>query len=405
MSKEIRSTAAQPAKNSGNQFPSRLIFIAVVTRVFIDTSVQIFFPYLGFIAQGVNTSERLLSRLIGLRSFTGLLSPIFGNIADRHGYRLVMSGGLLASGVGYLIVAASSSWPVMAAGLFLAGIGTFAFGPNLSAYLSGQLPFHLRSRGLGMVEYAWALAGILGLSLIGWLIELTNWRVPFVILGVVLLIASGLYQLLPAAESRSQQRKKPASSSITSFFDMGHNARSTWSVMAAGFCIGIAGFSLLISHGVWLQNTFGLSAGNLGVVAFFLGLSDLLGSGLVSLIGDRLGKRRSVLIGSTLGLIGYLMLPLFETTLIMAVIGIFIARSSFEFSIVGNMILLSEQAPDRRGKALTLGASFSLLGSVLASFLAVELLNMFGILGISLFGASTFTAAIFLTRAFVRESA
>lgn len=388
------------------RFPGRLIFIAIVTRIFVDTSVQIFFPFLGFIAQGINTSEQLLSRLVGLRAITGLLSPIFGHIADQRGYRLVMSGGLLASGIGYLIVGASRTWQLMAVGLFLAGLGTFAFGPNLSAYLSGQLPFQWRSRGLGMVEYAWALAGIIGLSTIGWLIEWTNWRVPFFILGAILIVASGLYQLLPATEDKHPQSSPTIpSGSLRIFFDLGSNARSTWAVIGAGFFIGTAGFSLLLTHGVWLQTSFGLSPGDLGVIAFFLGLADLIGSGLVSLIGDRVGKRRSVIGGSAVAVAGFLLLPLFSGTLIAAAAGIFVARSAFEFSIVANMILLSEQAPDQRGKVLTLGAAISLLGSVLASLFAIDLLNAASIRGISLVGAAMLLGSVVLIRGFARESA
>lgn len=403
MNNQPNTPSTPPA---GSTFPGRLIFIGVATRIFIDTSVQIFFPYLGFIAQGINASEQLLSRLVGLRALTGLLSPVFGNIADRRGYRLVMSLGLLSGGVGYLIVGLSRSWPMMAVGLFLAGIGTFAFVPNLSAYLSGQLPFQWRARGLGMVEYAWALAGIVGLSGIGWLIEWTSWRVPFFILGAILIVASALYQLLPATKGAAR-RERPSTGRwwVSDFFDLGANARSAWVVMIGGLCIGIAGFSLLLVHGIWLQSTFGLSAGELGGVAFVLGFSDLVGSGLVSLIGDRLGKRRSVLLGAAAAVVGFLTLPVISVTLTTAVVGIFIARSSFEFALVGNIILLSEQAPEQRGKVLTLGSAIGLLGSVLASFFAIDLYQAFGITAIGIVGAAALLLAIALVGLMGRESA
>lgn len=394
--------APRPAED---KFPGRLIFIAVITRTFIDTSVQIFFPFLGFIAQGANTSEQLLSRLVGLRALTGLLSPVFGNIADRHGYRLVMSFGLFSAAIGYIIVGLSRSWQVLAIGLFFAGVGTFAFGPNLSAYLSGLLPFRWRSRGLGMVEYAWALAGILGLSGIGWLIEWTSWRVPFYLLGGILLAASALYQLLPATEAVRVSRPPTGRFWVNDFFDLGPNARSAWAVMLTGMGIGIAGFSLLLTHGVWLQKSFGLSPGELGGVAFFLGISDLAGSGMVSLVGDRLGKRRSVLFGSAISAAGFLVLPLFGATLISAVVGIFIARSLFEFAIVSNMVLLTEQAPDQRGKVLTLGSAIGLLGSVFSSFFAIDLFNAYGIGGVGTVGAVTLLAAAGLVLFAARESA
>ena len=55
-------------------------------------------------------------------------------------------------------------WMVVA-GMMLAGLGIGIFVPNLQAYVSGKLPYTLRARGLGMIEYSWALTGII-LSLI-----------------------------------------------------------------------------------------------------------------------------------------------------------------------------------------------------------------------------------------------
>ena len=47
------------------------------------------------------------------------------------------------------------------------GLGIACFVPNLHAYLSARLPYSLRARGLGMVEYSWALTGIIGAVALG----------------------------------------------------------------------------------------------------------------------------------------------------------------------------------------------------------------------------------------------
>ncbi|MCB9118223.1 MAG: MFS transporter [Caldilineaceae bacterium] len=89
------------------------------------------------------------ARLVGLRSAMGIFSPFSGAIADRHGYRLVIRVALLANAAGYLLLAfATAPWMVVA-GMMLAGLGIGIFVPNLQAYVSGKLPYHLRAAALG----------------------------------------------------------------------------------------------------------------------------------------------------------------------------------------------------------------------------------------------------------------
>jgi predicted MFS family arabinose efflux permease len=74
-----------------------------------------------------------------------------------------------------------------------------SFVPTLQAYLGASLPFAQLARGMGMLEYSWALTGIVGLSLMGLLIAATNWRVPFFVLSVGLVVALFIFRTLPPA--------------------------------------------------------------------------------------------------------------------------------------------------------------------------------------------------------------
>ena len=62
---------------------------------------------------------------------------------------------------------------------------------------------------------------------------------------------------------------------------------------------------LMIAHGAWLQEQYGLTPALLGCVAFVFGWFDLAASVSVSLFTDRIGKRRSVMLGIIGSLIGY----------------------------------------------------------------------------------------------------
>ena len=113
----------------------------------------------------------------------------------------------------------------------------------------------------------------------------------------------------------------------------------------------------------------------------WLGFADIVGSVSVSLLGDRVGKRRSVIGGPILGSFFFALLPFWTGGLAIVVIGIFLARSLFEFSIVSYLVLASEQAPEHRGKMLTLRSAFSLIATFASVRLGPQLYEAFGVPG------------------------
>lgn len=387
---------------------NRLILIGLLTRLVTDTAVQLFFPFLPVIAEGLRTTSVAAGRLVSLRSAMGLFSPAFGYQAYLRGYRTVMRFGLLLAAVGYLIVGLSNTLWLAAMGMVLGGLGTFAFAPILQAYLSARLPFHRRARGLGTVEYAWALAGIVGLYLAGLLIEVLGWRAPLFVLSGLLLVAFVGYGRLPTARhvKPPETSKIPFSwHSIFVFFDLGQNKRSARVALVVVSLNMMAAMNVFISYGTWLNREYSLGAVALGTVAFIMGVADLSGSVLMSLTGDKFGLRRSVIVGSSLACLGYGLLPVLNQGLVMAVLGLIVARFAFEFTVVGLIALVSEQAPAYRGKMMTLAAAAALLGSSTAGLIGPWVYDRFQVLGLSLISASIIGVSIILLHFFVRDRA
>jgi predicted MFS family arabinose efflux permease len=370
----------------------RLIGLGVITRLITDTAVQFFFPFLPIIAEGLNTSNVTVGRLVSLRSFMGMSSPLFGILADRRGYRFVMRLGLLMAGLGYLGVGLSQTVWQAALSIMLAGLGTFSFVPTLVAYLSSRLPYNRRGLGLGILEYAWAMAGIGGLFLMGLLIEATSWREPLLLLGGGLLIAAWVYGRLPARSHSEKVEQASRSSTMAptriigwrQFLDLGENGRSAWFSIIANGLVMFAAMNFFINYGSWLQQEYGLGAAALGQVALILGVADLVGSVLVSIASDRLGQRRSVISGAVLAGLCFLLLPSLNVALPPVLAGLLLARFGFEYAFVSNMALMSEQIPEQRGKMLTLGAAFSLMGTTVAGLIGPLLLEQTGLAGLTM---------------------
>jgi len=388
--------------------------LGITTRFLVDTVSQIFNPFLTIFASGLGISAVTLGQLLGLRSIMGLTAPAIGAMADQYGYRRMMQIMLLFMVVGTLLIGSSPGLPLAIPGIILMGIGLAGFVPTLHAYLSARLPYAKRARGLGMLEYSWALAGIFGLYLVGQLIAISHWRVPLFVLAAglaVMLVALGTLPPVQVQPGHSPTLFPPSKSvdrplaRLRAFFRLGERARSAYAAIIADMLLFFAGMQLFVTYGAWLNLDYGLGAAALGTVALILGCFDLLASITVSLFTDRIGKLRSVILGTAGVLLGYAMLPFLNHSLIGAVIGIAFTRTAFEFGLVSQISLISEQLPAQRGKMISLAAAFVLSGGTIASLAGPWLYTTQGITALCWTGIGATALALVLLITQVDEGA
>ena len=392
----------------------RLMSISISARLLIDTVTQLFNPFLTIFAMGMGVDVITLGRLLSLRLITGISTPILGALADRHGYRRIMRLALVTVSAGLLLVAISKGMVLLIVGMIALGIGQAGFVPTLQAYLSARLPYAIRARGLGILEYSWALAGIIGLFLVGQLIERVDWRAPLFVLSGGLLFIWLLFGLLPAAQSTSQRHaatQPPLDPSpgrtklrqFAQFFDLGASSRSAYGVIFAGALLFFTGIQLTVVYSIWLTDDYGLGAAALGSVALLIGCFDLVASVSVSIFTDRMGKRRSVILGVVGTAISYALLPFLNSSLAMIIVGIALTRGFFEFGLVSFLSLLSEQVPEQRGKLMSLGSAVVMVGGALANLTGPWLYVQVGVGGLSVTALAALVVSWILLVTLVRE--
>ena len=445
----VSSTADRPPRAEASRSFSRfrhILAACVATRIVVDTSVQLFYSFLQIIALGMALDVVVLGRLMSLRSAVGLSAPLFGSAADRYGYLRVMRLALVLAAAGTFLLGSGAGFWSVVAGMVLSGVGLTGFLPTVLAYISAQLPFAQRARGIGILEYSWALAGILGLSLIGLLFDRFSWQLPFIVLGVAILASWALLGFLPKVprgadpslagvgaengpdqgvvageegdtEVNLEKRVTPiltlhlsrlvsgAARRIAGLFDLGPNRLSAYMVIGANCLFLFSQGHVLIAHGVWLQTEYGLTAAALGLVALLQGAADLAGAVLVSLIADRVGKKVSFQAGILGSALVYLSLPIVNVGLLPVVAALLLMRFTFEYGLVSAIALVSEQAPDRRGKVMSLAVAINLLGSTLTGFTGPWMYTQFGVWGLGLVSGVCTLAAFVLLTVWGRESA
>jgi predicted MFS family arabinose efflux permease len=288
-----------------------------------------------------------ITSLIAINLATGILSPLFGPLSDRWGYRTMMLASLGLVAVGMLAGGLLPFYGVIMLALFLAGLGKSIFDPALQAYLGKIVPYHRRGLAIGLVELGWSGSSLVGVPLIGLLIASVGWQSPFIILGfLTILSAIALRKLIPA-ESR-QPAKTVASIHFRQIWPELRRERAALGLLAFSFFIGLANDNFFIIYGAWLEQAFVLSIVALGLASSVIGAAELVGEGLTASIADRLGLKRSIISGLALSVLSYLLLPLLGHTLPLALLGLFIIFLTFEFAIVTTISLATEVLPGAR---------------------------------------------------------
>ena len=390
------SESTQPDRETSTP---RLLGIGLGTRFLVDTAKQMFGPFLSIFAAGFGMDIVALGQLLSVRSVVGITAPVFGALADRIGYRRVLQAELLLSAAGMFLIGASRSLWALVLGMILTGVGTSAFVPTLQAYLSERLSYSRRARGLGIVEYAWALSNLVGLFAMGYVLKWADWRAPFYILGAALAASALLFRGgndVQHRTTREASNGRSLAARVRDFVSFRANGASAWAAILVMGLLIFAGMNVSMVYGAWLQGEYRLDAAALGATAVAVGAADLCASVLVSLGVDRLGKRRSVLGGMGLLLLALALLPVLNRGLALALAGIALMRFSFEFSVVSLIPLLSEQSAADRGKVLSLSTVLGLAGGTVASITGPWAYTRHGVGGLAVLSIAATLAAIAL---------
>jgi len=357
----------------GLQFISTMFLI----RLIVITGLRMVYPFIPQISAGLGLTVVGFSWLIFIRSMLGLTGPFFGILADRYGRRRIMAAGLLAQSLGLAGVALSWQWWSIGP-IILLGFGATAFLPIQFAYISDLVTYEKRGRAMATVDMSYAITGIVFLPIAGWLIYTLGWRAPFLILALASLIAAAIIWFrFPTVEK--QMHIELPWSTILGFVHKPNVLAS----MAVGMLLLFAASCSMTIWGIWLSDDFGLDAAALGLVATGISLAELAGIVLSALFIDRIGKRRGSQIGLVLTAIAFLILPLSQDSLFLAVLMLIGLGGTLEFTTISLFSLYSEQLPQARAMMFSLVGLGIAIGMALGSPVTVVLWEQVGLEAVS----------------------
>jgi predicted MFS family arabinose efflux permease len=349
-------------------------------RTILNTAHRMVYPFLPIFARGLGVDISTMSLLMTGRSLIGATSPLFAPIADRRGRKFGMLLGTVIFTLGVGLVAIYPNIWTLAIALLLAVLGKYMFDPSMQAYFGDRIPYAQRGTALAITEVSWSMAFIIGVPVVGFLIDKFGWSAPFpffTILGLVIFFV--IWRIIPDEDPHHE---------LTSNSGDGYRAVFSSVPALAGISIVMcasAGNELInVIFGAWLEDSFGLRIAALAGASAVIGISELSGEGLVAFTTDRLGKPLALTIGLVGNALAAILLPFIGQTQVGALIGLFLFYITFEYTLVSHIPLMTELVPSARATILSLNITGHSLGRALGAFLAAIIYQRFGFLSVAL---------------------
>lgn len=356
----------------------------------------IFFLYEFFLRASFGSMEATFSRDIKVDATTvGMISSAYflaysimqipvGFLVDRFGVRKAGSIAILVCAVGCLCFSLSNSVATAWWGRFAIGFGSaFAFVMMLKIVVD-WFPHRVFGMMAGMTQVLGAIGPIIAGAPFAYLLIATdhNWRGIFhyialigVILGIVFFLIVRDSDKLEEIKEKSAVKKDSIFSQVKALFSYGQ----LW-IVAIYIFFGYASIELLGSlFGPRLMQIHGFSLEQATGMVSLLWLGLAIGSPIVGLISDMIGRRKIVLIicsmvglisvsfllwGAELSGVGY--------SFLFFILGFSIASQTLSFSVVVENVPKSLEAT-----AMGVNNMFVLLGAMVIQMLGGYLVHYF----------------------------
>ena len=352
---------------------------AIVARLVLNTSRRMVYTFAPAFSRGLGVPLTAITSLIALNQATSLLGPVFGPLGDRWGYRMMMLIGLGLLSLGMLTGGLFPLYGVLALAVMLGGLAKILFDPAIQAYAGEQVPFRNRGLAIGLIEMSWAGSTLVGMPLVGLLIDQAGWRSPFLVLGGFALLGLALVGILIPGD----RRHTVATQSRATYRRVWRQIKrrpAIWGMFGFTFLTCLANDCIFVVYATWLESSFGLTVLALGTATIVIGVAELLAEVLVATLSDRVGLRQAAIGSMALVVLSNLLLPFIAHTLPLALGGLFLVFLTFEFSIVTTMSVFTEVMPRARGTMMSSNLSAAGAGRVVGSLVGGAVWVMGGLL-------------------------
>lgn len=246
--------------------------------------------------------------MFAFAAFQFLFSPLLGNLSDRYGRRPILLISLLGFGIDYLFMAMAPTLTWLFVGRCIAGITGASF-TTATAYIADVSPPEKKAQNFGLIGAAFGLGFILG-PVLGGLLGKFGPTVPF-FAAAGLTLLNWLYGFFILPESLEKHLRRPfewkRANPLGSLKMLKNYPKVLGLIVALSFLF-VASHAVQSNWSYFTIKRFGWSE---DMVGYSLGLAGLLvglvQAGLTRIVVPKLGEKKSVFLGFSLYIVGFLL--------------------------------------------------------------------------------------------------
>jgi len=275
----------------------------------------------------------LLVTVLGFAYF--IPSYPLGTLADRLSRKKLLALGLVINSVGYIGLSTAPNYATALVFAAIAGFGGSFYHPAATALVAGLFP-EARGRALGLLGIGASAGFCLGPLYAGWrAVAAQSWRVPVFELGVLGLLAAGLFAWLAQEEPSisAQFALSTATAKGLRFDFLLFPAPVLWALfLGASFSLSLrdfAGSAMATSTSLFLQNAHGFTPQSAGLSIGGIFLASAISNPIFGHLSDR-GRIRwgtSLLIMAALLINVFPRVPVRSMNIVLLIYGFFFLAS------------------------------------------------------------------------------
>lgn len=361
----------------------RNLVIAWLGTFFTSVSFSLVMPFMALYVEELGVRGSAVEIFAGLSVAisalaSGLVAPLWGELADQHGRRVMMirASVVMTFTMGALAFVPNVWWLLVMRllnGLFAGYI------PNSTALIASQVPREKSGYALGTLSTGMIGGSLIGPSIGGFLAETVGMKNVFLVTGGVLLLVTVLTIFWVKEEFTpvAKQDLLPTKDVISRV----SNRQILLGLFITSFILQISVQSIAPILTLYIRELNG-SSGNLMMISGFIvsavGLSAMLSSGVLGKLGDKIGSHRLIIIGLIYSFIIYLPMAFVKTPLQLGLLRFMLGFGSGALMPSVNSLLSKITPPEGISRIFSFNQMFinfgqvagPLLGSAIAGFIS-----------------------------------
>ena len=349
----------------------RNLYISWIGCFFTGASFSLVMPFIPIYIEQLHTPKSQVELYAGLAiSVTALaaalVAPIWGNLADRKGRRLMMiraAAGMTFS-MGALAFVPDVYWLLFMR--FLTGVLS-GYVPNATALIASQAPREKSGWALGTLATGAIAGSMIGPSLGGILAEIFGIRNVFLITGTVLLITLILTVTMVKEDFKPVHKQEMLS--LKELLAKMHNVQ---------LLFGLFVTSLIIQVGITSNGNQGNVLFVSGLIVSIAGVSAMISSPALGRLGDKIGNHKILLGGLIFSLACILPMAFVHSTLQLGILRFLLGFSTGALMPSVNTLISKITPPEGVSRIYSYNQMFSNFGQVVGPMIGSTVAHGFG---------------------------